>query len=115
MTRPTRGPWWAEIGVRFRFVAAPAPPLTIELSGGTVVVTYADLVKHAGGGEVGAVVCTSRTFTSVEVGGARMPELWHLYTGRPAHFTLWPGDALRFNPVKPGGVELVALLVLSEA
>jgi hypothetical protein len=33
----------------------------------------------------------SGTFTTVQTGGARMPNLTHLYTRRPVLLETWPG------------------------
>jgi hypothetical protein len=105
-----QAPWWAGVRVRYRLTAAPGVPLRIELPDKEVTVTYADLVRHAGGREVAAVSCVSSTLTIVNTGGAQFPEVRRLYTGSPLLITLWPGDSLRFFAAKPGGVTLGLLL-----
>lgn len=104
-------PWWAREGVRYRLVAAPAAPLVYDLPDRkSVTVTYEELAKHAGGREVAAVSCLSRSFTGAVFGGQKMPDVTSIYTGSPRLITLWPGDAVTFTAAKSGGVELTVML-----
>jgi hypothetical protein len=74
-----------------------------------VRVTYAELLEHAAGAEVAAVLCVAGTFTSVQTGGSSMPSWTKLYTRVPQVFLLWPGDSLEFYAAKAGEVNLLPL------
>lgn len=100
------------------FVPAPRPrlvpcqvqPMEVETTHRQTIVTQADLAAHAGRPDVAGALCVSSTFTTVYTGGARMPDLTHLYTRRPMLLEMWPGDALRFAATKPGRVLLVPVV-----
>jgi hypothetical protein len=97
------------------FVPAPRPllvpcqvaPMMVETTHLEVTVTHADLAAHAGRPDVAGALYVSSTFTGVQTGGARMPDLTHLYTRGPLLLEMWRGDALRFTAGKPGRVLLL--------
>lgn len=95
---------------RPQLVPCPGPPMVVEVTHRQTVVTHADLVAYAGRSDLAGAVCVSSTSATVWTGGARMPDLTHLYTRRPLVLELWPGDALRFSAGKPGRVLLVPVV-----
>jgi hypothetical protein len=95
---------------RPRWVPCQCPPMAVQTSHKAATVTQADLVAHAGRPDVVGVLCVSSSYTSVQTGGAQMPDVTHLYTRKPRLLEMWPGDALRLTAAKPGWVLLLPMV-----
>jgi hypothetical protein len=84
--------------------------MAVEVTHRAVTVTHADLAAHAGREDVAGALCVADTFTSVQTGGARMPDFTHLYTRRPVMLEMWQEDAVTFTARKPGRTLLLPLV-----